>query len=263
MIQFIMMIMASILSLAAGYVLAKKYNKLTIPLFFLGILILGVNIIPKEFPASLSFLFPGHPSLDYLYTGVFIASGVLAARYNKTILQGVLQGIMGLLLAYYLLFPAGYMAFHSEYIKNLNKGVKDGVTLQTTTFSCAPSSIATILRTYGLEYTEGELAYALQTTTMGTDDSHIPRVIREFGKPLNLKAEFVNTSLEQLREMKKPAVLFIYAGNMRHATALLGFDDDMVVLGEPYYGIRKINIKDFQEVTRWTRLATVISENPD
>ena len=47
---------------------------------------------------------------------------------------------------------------------------------------------------------------------------------------------------------------------LRHATALLGFDEKEVILAEPLHGIKRIDMDDFQNVTRWTKLATIISD---
>jgi predicted double-glycine peptidase len=123
-----------------------------------------------------------------------------------------------------------------------------------------PSSIATILRLYGLEYTEGDLAYALHTTTMGTDYSRIPRVVKTFGKSKGLRATFIRTNLNELKKLDKPAVLYVYVGRIKHATALLGFEGDEVILGEPLVGIKRIKINQFQNKTQWSGLATLISE---
>jgi predicted double-glycine peptidase len=111
-----------------------------------------------------------------------------------------------------------------------------------------------------LKYTEISNSYHFGHPR--TDYSRIPRVVKEFGAAKSLKAEFIRTSMEELRRSNKPAVLYVYAGRISHATALLGFDGDEVILGEPLEGIKRIKTSEFQEQTRWTKLATIIAEQP-
>ncbi len=182
------------------------------------------------------------------------------AGYSDTGFRRILQLFLFPLMVYFILFPHGYLALHHEYIRGLDYEVRDGVTIQSSYFGCVPSSIATIFRTYDLEYTEGEIAYALRTTTMGTEYSRIPRVVKELGKLRGLEARFTRTNLNELRQNGLPAILYVYVGRIKHATALLGFEGDEVILGEPLSGMKRIKIHDFQKETRWSKLATIISK---
>jgi hypothetical protein len=167
--EFALMVSASLLSLMAGYMIAKQLPNLTKPAAVIGFLLLCLSVLPGLFPAYFYFLFPSHFALEVLLAIAFLFSGVLMAGYSDTGFRKIIQGILAPLMVYFILFPSGYLAFHSDYIKSLDYEVRDGVTIQSSYFGCVPSSISTILRHYGLEYTEGELAYALHTTTMGTD----------------------------------------------------------------------------------------------
>ncbi len=259
-LNLLLVILAGCISAFVGYTLTKRYPQMKKPFVVLGFFLLSFSVLPRLFPAYLYFLFPGVFFLEIVLACAFILTGVLAVHYRDTLFRLFLQGILGLLMVFFILFPPGYLALNSDYIKSLDYKVVDGVTIQSSYFGCVPSSIATVLRTYGLEYTEGDLAYALHTTVLGTEYSRIPRVVREYGKTQGLKARFIRTELAELRRINKPAILMVYSGRIRHATALLGFEGNEVILGEPLSGIKRISVNDFQERTRWTRLAVIIAE---
>lgn len=260
-LEFILILSASIISFIAGFLMGKKKSKSFVPTLIVGFSLLACNILPRVFTTYFYWLFPPFLLGEIILACAFMASGMLFAKYCDSLFRGIIQSILFLLMLYFVLFPPTYLALYGNEIKSMNYGVKDGVTIQTSYFGCLPSSLSTIFRTYGLEYTEGELAYALRTTTMGTDFSRVPTIVKEFGHSKNLKATFIKTSIEELRELGKPAVLDVKLGRIRHATALLGFDGDKVILGEPLEGIKKIKIDDFQNETMWTGLAIVISNN--
>ena len=66
-------------------------------------------------------------------------------------------------------------------------------------------------------------------------------------------------TLEELCALGQPALLMVYSGRIRHAIALLGFDGDEMLIGEPLKGLVRIPVAQFRARTRWTGLALVIA----
>lgn len=257
-VQFSLVLLASLASLVVGFVLGRRRRRWAIAALVIGFATLAVSILPRLFPPELYFLFPSSYLGEIALGGAFLMSGVLAATYANSAFRIILQVILAPLMVYFVLGAPGYLAFNADYIRGLDYEVVDGVTLQSDNFGCVPSSLATVFRRYGLEYTEGELAYALRTTPMGTDFNHIPQVVRELGRPAGLEVEFLRTTVDELRRIDRPGVLIVYSGRILHAVALLGFSGDDIVIGDPLSGIRRIRADEFESTTRWTRLAALV-----
>jgi predicted double-glycine peptidase len=262
-VEFLLIFVVGCLSSVAGYVFSKRFRQSAVPLVILGFSLLGLSVLPRLYPSGFYFLFPSQFYLEVVLAAAFFVVGALAAFYSDSLFRIILQSILLLLMGFFILFPTGYLALNARYIRDLDYKVVDGVTLQSSNFGCVPSSIATIMRWYGLEYTEGDLAYALRTTVLGTDYSRIPRVVHDFGKQHRLSVKFIRTDLRELKRLNKPAILFGYSGRIRHATALLGFEGDKVILGEPLQGLLRIPESEFQARTQWTNLAAVVAKELD
>jgi len=257
--QLALMLVIAVVSGAVGYWLAHRRRRLLGPLVAFGVVVLGVSVVPRLFPTEFYFLFPVSRFGETALASAFLLTGALAGAYRDTAFRIILQVILAPLMVYFVLGSTAYLAVRGDYIRGLHYRVVDGVTLQSDNFGCVPSSLATVLRTFGLEHTEGELGYALHTTPMGTDFIRIPGVVEEFGVAADLGAEFVRPTLAQLRALGRPAVLMVYAGRIRHAVALLGFSGTDMLIGEPLVGMVRIPESEFRSRTRWTGLAVVIS----
>ncbi|MGE0486002.1 MAG: cysteine peptidase family C39 domain-containing protein [Gammaproteobacteria bacterium] len=257
-ISFVATTSVAVVAAVAAYGACRQRPARLGPFAAAGFLLLMLSVLPRLLPEWLYWLFPPHPVAEVLLANAFLLSGSLAAAYRDSGFRVVLQVLLMPLMVYYVLFPAGWLAVHGDEIRRLHRRVVDGVTIQSFHAGCVPASLATVLRSYGLEYHEGELALALRTTPLGTDFSRIPRVVREFGVARGLTASFVRTDVAGLAELEHPALLFVYAGRIKHATAFLGMAGDDVVLGEPLRGRERIPRGEFVERTRWRGLAAVI-----
>ncbi|MDO8665296.1 MAG: hypothetical protein Q7J79_01690, partial [Gemmatimonadales bacterium] len=79
---------------------------------------------------------------------------------------------------------AGYLAYRALPLRiRLDSWVEDGVVMQTTAYTCAPASIATLVRWFGGDTaaTEASVAYLAGTTREGTSTFHELRVMRRLG----------------------------------------------------------------------------------
>ena len=199
--HFSLIVFIGVASIVAGYLFARRLRRLAIPILVIGFGVLSVSLLPRLFPPEFYFLFPESYLGELMLPTAFGLTGVLAAIYSNSAFRIILQVILAPLMVYFVVGPTAYLALKSDYIRGLDFQVVDGVTLQSDYFGCVPSSIATVLRLYHLEYTEGELAYALRTTPMGTDYINIPQVVRRFGAQATLDVEFMRTTLDELRRV--------------------------------------------------------------
>ena len=126
----------------------------------------------------------------------------------------------------------------------------DGVVIQTTAFTCAPASIATLARVVLGDTTVSERATVeLTNTTMGGTTTL--QEIRAM-EALGLAPEFVTgLTVDSLVQRAGPALLHVNepvaATTIRHAVALLSVDGAArtVVVGNPLYGRQ---VKRFDEL---------------
>ena len=132
----------------------------------------------------------------------------------------------------------------------------NGVVMQTTPFTCAPSSIATLAR-FTRKYpqlTEKDVVKLTKTNRFGTTTLSEIRAL----KKLDLNPEYRhNLSLQDLSDLRRPALLHVKEKNKNnqgvrfsHAVALLSInlEKELLVIANPLYGIQ---IKTFREMKEY------------
>jgi len=120
--------------------------------------------------------------------------------------------------------------------------IDDYIVLQTTDFSCAPASIATLARLSGKhpQLTEKDVTLLTNTGRLGTSALAEIRAL----KKLDLTPEFRrNLTVDNLAEINLPAILHVKEpigkNLINHSVALLSVDRDkkIVKIANPLYGI--------------------------
>jgi hypothetical protein len=221
---------------ALGYALARRYPHFARPLVALGFLLLAANLLPNIWTAHFYWLQPPSLLAESLLASAFVLPGALAAGFGDSSSRRVLNALLAVLLAYFCMGGPLYFALYADEIRAWNAGVKDGVTIQTNVHACVPASLATVLRRWGLEYTDGQVAYRVRTTNMGTAVPRVPGGVADLGQIRQLQARIANVTLEQLAKFNVPAVLLTYKGPAQHARALIGMREGKIVIGEPLRG---------------------------
>ena len=239
-------------SAVGGYVVSSRWPFFKAALIVLGFTLLGWAILPKIAPERLEFLYSTYLGVELQIAGGFVLLGVLVSKYRETLSQRVLGDVLAVTLAYFTLANPVQFAIAAEEIKALDYRVVDGVTLQGTHYTCMPASLATVFRLWGLEYTEGEVAYALRTSFQGTDRLRVRGVVKTLGKERGLEAKVIDTNWEELSRLNVPAILDTYSGNIPHASALLGLDAEQVTAGEPLKGRIEMTTSEYTKRWRWT-----------
>ena len=138
--------------------------------------------------------------------------------------------------------------------------VRDGIVLQTTSYSCAPAAIATLARFTRLDtgMTEREAARLAGTSREGTSAYAELRVLRALGLAPGYRRRLTTDSLPFLG----PAILHvnepILTTTVSHSVALLGVDTAVhtITVGNPLYGRQ---VKRFTELSGyWIGEAVVL-----
>ncbi|NET49002.1 MAG: hypothetical protein F6K09_09810 [Merismopedia sp. SIO2A8] len=162
--------------------------------------------------------------------GVAIAIGWHTARtqiFAIIMIGGV--GFMAFVgMEHYLLTP-----IHGSLTHDVRA---NGIIKQTSDSSCAPAALATVLRQWGINASEPEVAQLAGTSRMGTS---MPQLITAAQK-LGMDGLELRPSWEAIQKINRPGILSIWLvdGNRRlpHAVALLGISQNTAIIADPADG---------------------------
>ncbi|WP_432261079.1 C39 family peptidase [Cupriavidus sp. TMH.W2] len=122
----------------------------------------------------------------------------------------------------------------------------DGVVKQRFDYSCGAAALATLLQHYYGEAVD-EAAVLKQIAAKGPATfSSLSAAASHFG----YEARGYALSLEALRQLGLPAIVFLHAGNDNHFSVLRSIDARSVALADPSLGNRVYAIPDFMRL--WT-----------
>ena len=202
-------------------------------------------LLPQVFPSIILLYFAGYfhqilIGFGFFTFGLLLLLELSGKRSRRRMYQlGVSLGAIAFALSILLIFlrPVDHLLGKAKII--------DGVVWQTTSFTCAPSSIATLGRYSKLnsDSTEREVVKLTQTNRFGTTTLAEIRAMKKLG----LRPDYQhNLSLNDLAELNKFALLHVKENNPRnghkfsHAVALLLIepDEQLVVIGNPLFGIQ-------------------------
>jgi predicted double-glycine peptidase len=160
----------------------------------------------------------------------------------------VLMGLLGLV---------SFTAAESYFLAPIHSSLRDnlrpnGVFQQTSSSSCAPAALATILRRWGLDANESSVARLAHTSRLGTSMPQLIVAAHGFG----MDGLELSPTWEQMRRINRPGVLatWLYSqdrGRDAHATALLGLSKDTATIADPAFGkIYEVNRAQFDRIWR-------------
>ena len=250
-------------------------------LAFLAGVRLGRLLLQKG--ATADNLFKGKTSLSLLALGLYIGLLLLALyvpqiqalplewrvsgmRVTWTLLRVILLGFCGVacvvswktariqVVALLLLGAIGIGSFTTAEVHFLapiyssleNNLRPNGVFEQTSDSSCAPAALATVLRLWGIDATESEVARLAGTSLLGTSMAQIIVAAQGFG----MNGIELSPTWAQMQQINRPGVLATWLyydiSKAPHAIALLGMDKDSVTIADPAFGeIFQVNKREF------------------
>src|SRR6185436_19364462 len=170
---------------------------------------------------------------ELLFGATFFLAGVLVRSHMAPSRTRIVVGVFVAVLAYFVFAEPAHLALAGDEIRALDGRVREGVTIQSVHYTCVPAALATVLRRWSVEASEGELAHALRTAFQGTHPARVPIAVEQFAGARGLRAQIVSTSLEELERANRPAIILGYSGGIRHAVALVGLDAGGITIGDP------------------------------
>jgi len=228
----------------------------------LGSVLLFYRIATMITALGLEMPLPGALLPDILFSAVFLlvgartkllspfepapaAPGALSGSRLGRILRGKVRrarpllAVLVLLAGCVVVIDKGYLAVEGPRLARLRGEIRDGVVLQPNGFTCLPASGATALAVAGVETDVGEVSFHSRTTRRGTDPGRFAAAAIRIAaaQGIELEVRSGRFTLEELRRLGRPAVLETWiSGMIPHATALIGFEGEKAILGEPLRG---------------------------
>lgn len=230
-----------------------------IAVIFVALIILDKSnlnsLLPQLFPPIILIYLAGWYHRIIFVAGFFILGLLLFielnGKYNRRKLS---QLIAALTLISCVLSILGYCLQPVDKLLQESK-IENGVVMQTTFYTCAPSAIATLARHSKIQpnLTEAQAIRHTHTNRFGTTTLKEIEAMQE----LNLNPEYKhNLKIEDLIETDQLALLHVKERNkddagvrFAHAVALLATDPQkqLFVIGNPYYGLQIKTARDMQD----------------
>lgn len=130
---------------------------------------------------------------------------------------------------------------------------KDGVCIQTTGSTCGPSSLATILKFYGIEKTEEEISKKAFTSGTSTEIWYLIRYARKEG----LKVKVYKN--KDIKETETPAIIGTKLGeNIGHFITILSIKDNKLIIGDSLEGKKEMTEEEFLKEYRYEKIGISI-----
>jgi len=121
----------------------------------------------------------------------------------------------------------------------------ENVCLQSSESSCGPASAATLLRYFGKEATELEIAREAFTTRRGTENWYLLRAIRRHGLAVNYAV--VEPGADHVRFPAIAGVKLNHADGAGHFIAVLGKAGENLIVGDPLTGREELTRKELDD----------------
>lgn len=198
------------------------------------------------------YSFRAIPFSELSLAGVGLFAGVVFASIEPETLGERLVVPIGLVILVGLPFSKTVLA--PIEIAALHETCESEVCLQSTPSTCGPSSAATVLKHYGFEASEKELAREALTYRGGTENWYLARALRRRG----FDADFLVQPSES-PTIPSPSIAGVrLEGGTGHFIAILQTDGEDVVIGDPLIGKLKLRRAELNRRYRFTGFFLVV-----
>lgn len=197
---------------------------------------------------------------EYLSISLAIFLGFVTPRLFrlKNIRWNIFRKYLLFLYAIVLLLPfAGPIVLPFKLLDSVGNRWNGDVCIQTTRATCAPASLATILRHYKIYRTEEEMAYASHSSLLGTDLWYLIRAANKNGLKTNCRyAEDLYSSNIRMPAL---AVVTIKDVNEQHMIVLLGKHKNRLIIADPMSGKSLLTKTEFNNRYNFDNLVIEMS----
>ena len=242
----------------------KNYQKPLVYLLIaiaplLGILILLdkfhlAPLLPTLFPPMLLIYLAGYFNEIVVVAGCFFLGLLILLESGKRSKRKLVKLFMAMSA---IACSLSILLFFLYPVQAAQNKIKDRIVMQTTPYTCAPASIATLSRYIRKhpQLTEQEAISFTKTNRFGTTTLREIRAMEQ----LDLNPQYHhNLTIDDLITLNKPALMHVKEKRKKgkgvrfsHAVAYLAIDKNrrLILIGNPLYGLQ---VKTFEEFdTYW------------
>ncbi len=206
----------------------------------------------RLFPAHVIRWLGAHFVMFVEVTGIVIPATLLftiAARNSRT--SGQRRAVRLLIPVCCLYFIRYGLWMVRPGIDELGPMYLEGqVCRQSTGYTCVAASLVTLLKTYGYETTETEMARLSHTEfNWGTTDTRAVAALQDRLAGERVEVCYEEMDFERLKAVPKPCVVPVrWNYFVSHMVPVLAADDKRVRVGDPMNGMTDQAAADFQKV---------------
>lgn len=228
------------------------------------------SVLPKIFPPMLLIYLAGYFNEIILGMGCFFLGLLLLLELSgKRSRQKVVQLLIALGA---IAFALSILLFFLQPVQAMvaKPKIMDGVVMQTTPYTCAPSSIATLARVTKKyqAIAEKDVVTLTKTNRFGTTTLNEIRAMEKLG--LNPQYRH-NLTIKDLISLNKPALLHVKEKpktgkgvRFSHAVALLSINPQqgLILIANPLYGMQIKTFEEFEFGQYWFGEAILVDLEP-
>lgn len=239
----------------------RFFVNLIIAIAFLFIILIIIDkfnlapLLPKIFPPILLIYLAGWYHSVIFVSGFFILGLLVFLELNgKYTRRKIYQLIAAISVISFVLSILGYCLKPVDKLLD-ESTIIDGVVMQTTFYTCAPSAIATLSR-YSLIHPQLIEKAAIKYTKTNRFGTTTLRELKAM-EQLNLNPQYHhNLTVENLFALEQRALLHVKERNKNdegvrfaHAVALIAIDpqQQLFIIGNPYYGLQIKTVYDMKD----------------
>lgn len=229
------------------------------PLTLLVATAISLNFRQLAFVPPTAWLASGSVRWISLTFAAAMTLGALSARVVVASQRRALLLLAGVVIVRAGTLPFLGPLFSAAELRSMNTHFdSEGVCLQSTSYNCGPAAAVTALRRLGYHAEEGEIGLRCKTDAFsGTADDTLAAFLKERYGPDGLVVErrFLN-SIEELRSWPAAIAVIRYNFFVDHYVAILRFDGDNVIVGDPLSGQETLPVAEFEK--SWRHVAILL-----
>jgi len=136
---------------------------------------------------------------------------------------------------------------------------EDAVCLQNSSYTCGPAAAVSALHHMGIQAEEADLALAAFCSSIsGSQAADLSSAIQGlYQLPCRV---YTGKQMQKLREADAALLKISLRGLTHHWVALLEWEGDEVILGDPLYGRSRMHVSQVDAI--WTHSAILIQQHP-
>lgn len=232
-------------------------------LFAMSVVILGGLSLARRLPLEVSWRLSDVGGASVLLCWVaMLLLGVVWVVPGRSFSSGFIAAIA--LLACFIIGieSAGRLWWRLAERQSWDRVVDDeGRLQQSSGATCSPTAAVMLLHLYGIQTSEGEMAYLAGTSLFGTDAPSIARALRQKVAALGWKVEIRHTNYDGCLELNRPFIAHVVGEASGHALLVEVASSDGIQYLDPADGQRK-EMPRSEFVSIWDGTMVYLSGTP-